>query len=157
MSDFDKAFERVIGVEGGYVNDPRDPGGETIYGITKRDHPDLWVDGPPSLDAAKARYKSQYWDKVRGDDLPWPINVLVFDAAVNQGAGPAIVMLQKALRVAQDGILGRQTLSAVAKADLADLTPRYMAHRALRYYGTRNFDRFGEGWLWRLFHLAFDL
>lgn len=46
MNNFDKAFELVVGVEGGYVNDPRDPGGRTIYGITERDHPDLWRAGP---------------------------------------------------------------------------------------------------------------
>jgi len=61
-NNFDKAFDLVVGVEGGYVNDPRDPGGRTIYGITERDNQDLWRAGPPTLAQAKARYKRDYWD-----------------------------------------------------------------------------------------------
>lgn len=155
MPDFDKAFELVVGHEGGFVNDPADPGGRTIYGITERDHPDLWTAGPPSLNVCKQRYREQYWEPIKGDQLPWPMSLFVFDAAVNQGAKPAVMMLQRALDTAQDGILGRQTLALAAKATDWHLG-RYMAFRALRYQGTRNFDRFGEGWLTRIFRVAME-
>lgn len=156
MNSFDKAFELVVGVEGGYVNDPKDPGGRTIYGITERDHPDLWRSGPPTLAQAKARYRRDYWDAVQCDALPWPLSLFVFDAAVNQGAGAAITVLQKTLGVAQDGKLGPKTLAAAQRASREQMA-MYLADRALRYTGTRNFDRFGRGWLKRLFLLAFDV
>ena len=144
---FDKAFEHVIGVEGGYVNDPRDPGGETIYGITKRDHPDLWVNGPPSIEVAKERYRSHYWHPVKADDLPWPLAMFVFDAAVNQGPGTAVKLLQKAANTIQDGILGNNTLAAIKRSNQTELCSLFLADRALRYTGTRNFDVYGRGWL----------
>lgn len=154
MTDFDRAFDLVVGIEGGYSNDPLDPGHETIYGITRRDHPDLWANGRPTIDQAKGRYRERYWDLCRCGELPWPLSLLLFDAAVNQGPGPAVQMLQRALRVVQDGRIGAQTLNAARRSDLADLVPRYLARRALRYMGTANFDHFGEGWLWRLFRLT---
>lgn len=153
---FDKAFEHVVGVEGGYVNDPRDPGGETIYGITRRDHPGAWANGRPTLDQAKAIYQRAYWDAVKADSMPWPLSLFVFDAAVNQGVGTAIKLLQKALGTVQDGVLGQNTLAAIRKADPTELCAMFMADRALRYTGTRNFDVYGRGWFKRLFKIAME-
>jgi lysozyme family protein len=166
MTDFDKAFEQVIGIEGGYVNDPKDPGGETKYGVAdlrdgvKDGMVDLNADRIPdlivkdlTLEQAKVIYKRDYWNKVKGDELPYPLNMFVFDAAVNQGIDPAIKLLQKTLGIAQDGILGVATMKA-AKAAGGDAVSLYLADRALRYTGTRNFDQYGRGWLRRLFVLA---
>ena len=74
MTTFDQAFAIVIGEEGGYVNDPNDPGGETKYGIAKNSHPNVDI-ANLTLDQAKAIYKTEYWDKVFGDTLPrsWPL------------------------------------------------------------------------------------
>jgi lysozyme family protein len=84
------------------------------------------------------------------------MNMFVFDAAVNQGVEPAIMMLQKTLKIAQDGILGVVTLKAAQDArDQA--VSMYLADRALRYIGTRNFDQYGRGWLRRLFVLAMEV
>jgi lysozyme family protein len=157
MTDFPRAFDLVVAIEGGYVNDPRDPGGETIHGITRRDHPDLWERGPPTLEQARDRYQSRYWEPCRCGLMPWPVNLVLFDAAVNQGPEPAIRMLQSALGVIADGIVGRQTLAAIQSAQLGELVPRYLARRARRYVGTRNFDLYGEGWFFRLFRLASSL
>ena len=153
---FDKAFEHVVGVEGGYVNDPRDPGGETIYGITRRDHPDAWANGRPTLEQAKVIYQRLYWDAVKADALPWPLSLFVFDAAVNQGASTAIKLLQKTLGTVQDGVLGNNTLAAIRKADATELCTMFMSDRALRYTGTRNFDVYGRGWFKRLFKIAME-
>lgn len=153
---FDKAFEHVVGLEGGYVNDPRDPGGETIYGITRRDHPIAWEQGPPSIEQAKAIYQSHYWLPVKADELPWPLAMFVFDAAVNQGPGTAIKLLQKALGTVQDGILGPNTMRAIRGANQKELCGLFLSHRALRYTGTRNFDVYGLGWLKRLFVIAME-
>lgn len=157
MTDFSRAFDAVAAVEGGFAHLKGDPGGRTMYGITERDHPDLWKPGPPTLEQARDRYFRDYWVAAGCTSLPWPLSLLVFDAAVNQGVGPAIRLLQKLVGVAQDGIFGRTTTEAVARLNPDDALPRYLALRALRYTGTRNFDRFGEGWLWRLFHLAMRL
>ena len=157
MSNFERAFTLVVGAEGGYVNHPDDPGGRTIYGITERDHPDLWTDGPPTLDQAHARYRTGYWDTAHCDALPWPLCALVFDAAVNQGPETAVVILQRTAKTVQDGILGKNTLTAIAKAEQKEFCALYLANRALRYTGTRNFDTFGRGWFKRLFVLAADV
>jgi lysozyme family protein len=154
--NFDKAFEHVVGVEGGYVNDPHDPGGETIYGITRRDHPEVWTAGRPSLAEAKEIYRHSYWEPARCDDLPWPLTSFVFDAAVNQGVVTAVKLLQKTLGTVQDGVLGKNTLAAIKGREQKELCAMFMAERALRYTGTRNFDRYGRGWFKRLFILAME-
>ena len=154
---FDRAFGLVVGVEGGYVNDPNDPGGETIYGITKRDHPEVWITGHPTLAVAKEIYQHSYWAPAHCGDLDWPLSMLVFDSAVNQGVGTAVKLLQKTLGTVQDGILGQNTLRAIKGRDQAELCALYLADRAIRYTGTRNFDHFGRGWMKRLFKLAMEV
>lgn len=155
MSDFDKAFEHVLGLEGGYVNHGSDPGGETKFGITKRDHPELDIKAL-TVGQAKDIYLKGYWLPAKCDNLPWPLSAFVFDCAVNQGPGVAVKLLQKALGVAQDGVLGNNTLMAVNKANQRELAAMFMADRALRYTGTRNFDTFGRGWLKRLFVISME-
>lgn len=163
-SVFDKAFQQTVAVEGTYSNDPSDPGGETKYGIADaRDGTvdgmvDLNADGIPDLKVkdltlsdAKEIYEREYWIKARCDKLPPSLAPLVFDCAVNQGVEVSTKLLQRALNIKQDGVFGRNTLDAVMKSDTNELCALFMAERAIRYYGTRNFDRFGRGWLKRLF------
>ena len=155
MSNFDRAFTIVASEEGGYVNDPNDPGGETKYGISKRQYPGEDIRGM-TLDRAKELYKRDYWDIVKGDSLPWPLSALVFDAAVNQGAIPAVQMMQRALDVTQDGRIGPGTLNAAAKSGNYHYC-RFMAFRTMRYQSSRNFDKYGEGWLNRCFNLMTEV
>ena len=106
MTDnFDRAFKIVTSkeIEGNYSDDPRDPGGETIHGITKRYHPEAWANGLPTIERERAIYRTEYWDAVQADSLPWPLCLYVFDAAVNQGVSAAARMLQRAVQTAQDG------------------------------------------------------
>lgn len=155
-ANFDKAFDAIVGVEGGYVNDPRDPGGETKYGISKRSYPNEDI---PNLTLARAKeiYLRDFWTPIRGDELPWPLSLFVFDGAVNHGLGAAIRTLQKTVGVAQDGSFGAKTVKAVAKQEPRELCALFMADRALRYQGTRNFDINGRGWLKRLFAIAMEV
>jgi lysozyme family protein len=163
MSDYDKAFSIVVGEEGGYVNNPSDPGGETNWGITwptlkqaislKIVPADTTIKSL-TADQAKLIYKSLYWDEVKGDQIAYPLDVCVFDSAVNQGIQPAIKMMQRALDTAQDGVLGVGTLALAAKARVWHAA-RFMAYRDMRYHSTKNFDKFGEGWLIRIFQVAF--
>lgn len=157
--NFERALTIILREEGGYVNDPTDPGGETNFGISKRQYPDVDIKNLTHEQVA-AIYKRDYWDKVKGDELPWPLCLFVFDAAVNQGCDAkanyaAQKLLQKALDVAQDGILGPATMKRVA-ASRHWHHCRFMAFRAQRYMGTRNFDKYGEGWLTRLFRVALE-
>ena len=154
MNSFDTAFAHVIGVEGGYSNDKDDPGGETKFGICKRAYPAEDISNM-TLDRAKMFYKRDYWDLVKGDELPAPLNSLVFDCAVNQGVDTAIKLLQKTLNVATDGIIGADTMRKARDAG-KETCALYLADRALRYSGTRNFDKFGRGWFKRLFVLAME-
>lgn len=149
-TNFDRAFGAVVGVEGPYSNDPKDPGGETKFGVSKRAYPNEDIKNL-SLDRAKMLYARDYWGPVHGDELPWPLALFVFDAAVNQGPPVAIGLLQKSVGVAQDGSFGARTQKAVAAKEPKELCALFMADRALRYTGTRNFDINGRGWLKRLF------
>lgn len=84
MTAFDDAFGLVVGVEGGYVFNPEDPGGETKYGISKRRYPTIDIKNL-TLDQAKVLYKRDYWDAHRLDERPWREALLVFDCAINGG------------------------------------------------------------------------
>ena len=153
MLYFDRAFEAIMKAEGEYINDVYDPGGETKYGISKRQYPSL--DIPQlTLAEAKAIYHRDYWVPIKGVELPWPIAALVLDTAINQGVDVAKRLMQKALGVTQDGLFGPVTLQALKTQLPDDVAAIFLADRALRYTGTRNFDRYGRGWFKRLFALT---
>lgn len=154
MTPFDRAFEVVIGLEGGYANDPADPGGATKWGISHKAYPALDISAL-MLDEAKAIYARDYWQPCHCDALPWPLALYVFDSAINQGVGITPRLLQEALGVACDGIVGPQTLRAAKDAPAASYA-RFLALRALRYTTTKNFDLYGKGWLTRLFTIALE-
>lgn len=159
MGGFEKAFEVVVGLEGGYVNDPHDPGGETKFGITKRQYPGEDIAGL-TLARAQEIYRHDYWQAVRGDELPWPLALLVFDSAVNQGVGAAIRNLQATLGVKVDGDLGSITLGAAAHCG-AEGAAMFMANRILRYVDAKDprtgaplWPTYGRGWAKRCFAVA---
>lgn len=157
IGDFDKAFVIIVGEEGGYVSPEQaiakgDSGGETNFGIAKKFYPNLDIKNL-TLDQAKAIYNADYWVKIKGDQLPWPLCLFIFDSAINQGTDAAIKLLQKTIGVAQDGIFGVQTVAAASKFKQFKCA-QFMAARALRYTGTRGFDTEGMGWLTRLFDVT---
>jgi lysozyme family protein len=152
--NFDRAFEIIIGEEGDYSNDRRDPGGETRYGISKRAYPNEDIKAM-TLDRAKMIYKRDYWDVVKGDQLPWHWAIAVFDCAVNQGVSVATKFLQDALGVMVDGVIGPRTIKAAHAADDRKLG-RFFALRALRYSNLSTFNVYGYGWFTRLFAVAIN-
>ena len=95
LVEFDEIIEVVLHHEGGYVNDPDDPGGETNFGIAKRSHPDVDI-ANLTKDGAKEIYKEHYWDKNKVEDLPANLRHIYFDMCVNQGKGRAVKILQRA-------------------------------------------------------------
>ncbi|HUK59365.1 MAG TPA: glycosyl hydrolase 108 family protein [Stellaceae bacterium] len=150
MDLFDAAFALVVGEEGGYVFDPRDRGGETKFGISRRAYP--WIDiASLSLQGARDIYQRDYWQKHHCGEMPWPWALAVFDCAVNQGG--AVELAQAALGLGVDGAAGRETFMAMARAQ-DDAFHAYLALRAERYARAPEFGEFGRGWMKRLFRVA---
>ena len=147
--NFDQAFERLIGHEGGYVADSRDPGGETKFGISKRAYPHLDIKAL-TLHDAKAIYRRDFWQRVRGDELPREFAFQALDAAVNHGIGNAVRWMQRAAGVADDGVIGPVTLAAVQRAQADDLVLRFNAERLRFYAKLTTFSAFGRGWVNRV-------
>lgn len=150
---FEKAIVLVLKHEGGYVNDPKDPGGETKFGISKRAYPDLDIKNL-SLADAKAIYHRDYWLKCRCDEVPYPVALIAFDTAVNMGVGAAIKLLQTACSVTSDGIFGSQTMAKLQAMDPVSLVAGFCTLRMERYTSLPTFQRFGRGWTKRSFETA---
>jgi lysozyme family protein len=149
ITGFDKALQIVLSWEGGYVNDPHDPGGETNYGICKKSYPNIDIKKLTLNDAADI-YRKDYWLKCLCDELPLSVAIVVFDTAVNMGPNAAISLLQKSLDVAADGIIGPFTLSAAKGGRTYDLLVRYMANRITKYTELDGWKRYGLGWTKRV-------
>ena len=159
MADrFSVIFERVIGHEGEYVNDPRDPGGETKYGISKRSYPDLDI-AALTMDEAREIYRDDYWLATGCDLLPAGIDYAVFDAAVNAGKSRAVKWLQEAVGTASDGRIGPATRAAIKRAMRNPVAVLEMVN-ALRMQHYMELDdmndRFGLGWARRMFQVHGD-
>lgn len=150
---FDEAFHELLGHEGGYVDHPSDPGGATRWGVTERvaratGYAGHMRDFPVEL--AKAIYRRDYWDAVKAEQLPETLRYAVFDAAVNSGVKQAAKWLQRALGVADDGVIGPYTLNAANTAD-ADATRAAMLGARLRFMtDLPTWPAFGKGWARRI-------
>lgn len=148
--NFDTAFEKLIGHEGGYSNDPRDPGGETKFGISKRIYPMLDI-ASLTLADAKAIYRRDYWDRAQCDKMPPELAFDVFDAAVNSGIGQAIRWLQRSVGVADDGYVGPLTLGALVRDDdPSAVQARFNGHRLAFMTNLSTWQTFGKGWARRI-------
>lgn len=142
--DFDTAFTRLLGSEGGYVNDPRDPGGETNWGISKRAYPDLDIKNL-TQDQAKAIYLRDFWNPIGNADPA--IKFQVFDFAVNSGIQTAIRKLQAAIGVADDGHWGPVSAARLASLDKNDVLMRLMAQRLRFWTKCSAWPSMGAGWI----------
>lgn len=152
-SNFESALAHVLQSEGGYVNNPKDPGGMTNLGCTKTvweefvGHPVSEADMRALTPASVAPlYKRKYWDKVSGDDLPSGLDYAVFDAAINSGPGRAAKWLQEVVGVTADGAIGKGTLDAVASHDTQKLIAQYNDKRLQFLESLPTFSTFGKGW-----------
>ena len=142
---FDLGLRLLLRHEGGYVNNPKDPGGETKFGISKRAYPQVDIKNL-TVDAAKEIYKRDYWDRAQCDKLPPYLAYVLFDAAVNSGIGQAIRFLQRALNLADDGVIGPLTLAAVQRLDAESIAARYLGQRLMFMTKLSTWDEFGKGW-----------
>ena len=147
MTTFDQAFEIIIGHEGGYVNDPRDPGGETKYGISKRAYPKEDIKNL-TLDRAKLLYKRDYWDAVEAESIPGAARLMLFDCAVNTGVGMAKKLLQRAVGTKDDGIIGPKTRAAISNTP--DLAMKFAGYWLQYYTDLPGWPTYGKGWTRRV-------
>lgn len=147
--DIDQAFEKLIGHEGGYVNNPADPGGETKFGISKRAYP-LEDIKAMTLDRAKALYLRDYWGPAGCDAVPDGIKFDLFDMAVNSGPVTAIKTLQRAVGTTPDGLLGPLTLQAANAMPAARLVARFNGQRLDLMADLKTWPVFGRGWAKRV-------
>jgi len=147
--NFDLAIERILGHEGGYVNDPNDPGGETKFGISKRSYPNVDIKNL-TLDQAKAIYHRDFWSKVRGDMLYDGVAYQTLDFAVNSGIETAIRYLQRALGVADDGHFGAVSAKAAKDMSESDQIMRLNAERLDFMRKLKVWPSFGKGWAGRI-------
>ena len=155
--NYEKCLETILHHEGGYVNHPKDPGGETNLGVTKRvyeefggtkDMKDLTVEDVAPI------YKKGYWDKMKGDDLPTGLDLCVFDFGVNAGPGRAAKYLQTMIGTVADGGIGPNTLAKlkeyVDEHGLAKSIDNYQEARQAYYEKLSTFATFGRGWTRRV-------
>ncbi len=135
MADFDPAVTKTLIREGGatYTHDPDDPGGETKFGISKRAFPKENI-RQLTEERARALYRQHYWDRIKGDQIESQIVAEnLFDTAVNMGVITAVKIVQVALDVTVDGIIGPKTLAAINSMDSKELIPRLALAKIARY------------------------
>ncbi len=174
LTHFELALRWIFHAEGGYVNDPKDPGGATRYGISLRYLKGKGkigdIDGDGDIDAddikdltkshAAELYRTDFWDKCRCDELPLPLAIVLFDQAVNTGVTTAIRSLQRHSGSKVDGVIGPKTIKAANNKFRRNPTwfiASYMGRRAKYYHKItiRNaaLNKFLRGWFIRLFDL----
>lgn len=156
MSDFKKALKRVLKHEGGYVNNPHDKGGETNYGITVGTARQYGYTGSMRtipMSVVEDIYKAKFWDTLNLDDIckkyGFALAFQLFDAGVNHGLGNAKRLLQRALGVVDDGVIGQITLAELERQAplVVDL---FNAERIEFYTKIASFNHFGRGWMRRM-------
>ena len=156
-NNYDKCLETILHHEGGYVNHPEDPGGETNLGVTKRvyqewggtkDMKDLTFDDVAPI------YKKNYWDKMKCDDLPSGLDLCVFDFGVNAGPGRAAKYLQTLIGTVADGGIGPNTLAKLKEytdeTGVKETITNYQNERQSYYEKLSTFKTFGRGWTRRV-------
>jgi lysozyme family protein len=147
---FEKALKIVLSWEAGYVNDPHDPGGETKYGICKRQYPEIDI-ANLTIEKAAEIYKRDYWNKCSCDSFEEPVAILLFDTAVNMGVVSAITMLQTITGgIDVDGVIGPKTIHVVNMTDQVKIVREFASARFRRYTQMDGWEYYGKGWTRRL-------
>ena len=151
--NFERCLKMLLKHEGGFVNHPRDPGGMTNLGVTKKVY-EQWVGRPVTeqemrnltvADVAPI-YRKNYWNKIKGDQLPSGLDWAAFDWAVNSGSGRPAKAIQKAVGANPDGAIGPKTLEAISDKEVDAIVKKVYAIRQEFYENLKTFDTFGKGW-----------
>lgn len=149
MGDFDLSFDRLLGHEGGYVNNPADPGGETNWGISKRSYPQLDIK-KLTRNQAKEIYRRDFWDRINAGTLHDGVAHQLFDFAVNSGIETSVRYFQRALGVADDGHWGPVSQRAADAMTETDQIMLLNAERLDFMTRLRNWPDASRGWARRI-------
>jgi lysozyme family protein len=155
---FEICLRHTLEWEGGWSNHPKDPGGPTRRGVIQRvydgfrERKGLPKQTVRNISEAELReiYRVNYWDQIKGDELPPGLDLAVFDFGVNSGPARAARYLQEALKVQAVGRRGPATLAACAGCDHAEVVKTLMAKRRKFVRQIRTYRTFGKGWNRRL-------
>jgi len=166
MKNFNTAVAQVFFVEGGYSNHPQDHGGKTKYGITEKtlkawlkEYPEVNYVNIHDLNRGQAEviYQEMYWEKIRGDELPRGVGLMVFDSAVHAGPTQAIKWLQRATGCKTDGLFGPKTLLAANRTNRSSSAQEPLeiikTISEYRLMMARKNDTFARGWFNRVIHI----
>jgi len=147
--NFDIALDRLMDHEGGYVNDPNDPGGETKWGVSKRSYPDLDIKNLSKEDA-KVIFRRDFWDRINGDKVHDGVAWQLADFAYHSGPETAVRYYQRALGVADDGRWGPVSMKAAETMSESDQIQLIVAERLDFMTRLRNWPNHGRGWARRM-------
>lgn len=161
IENFPACLDVILVSEGGFVDDPQDPGGATNMGITLATLQG-WRGAPQTVDDVRDLteadvspiYETMYWVPTGCNAWPSGVDLMVFDMAVNQGPPRAVRTLQTAVGVPADGVVGQETKAAVARSNAPALIAHIAVLREQFYKGLPTFPRFGNGWLARVSRTA---
>lgn len=155
ISNFQECLDLVLKSEGGWVNNPNDPGGETNLGVTKR----VWIEyvGHPVESLKKLTkedvaplYELKYWRPCYCEVLPRGLDFIVFSMGVNAGPGRSVKLLQSAIGCVPDGVIGPRTRELISSSNGADIIQKFSTARREYYQSLKTFPIFGKGWLLRV-------
>lgn len=146
---FETSINRLLGIEGGYVNNPEDPGGETNWGISKRSYPRLNIK-ELTREQAIALYHRDFWTPIGGDSLPEGVGFQLLDFAVNSPLATALRAVQRAVGVADDGHIGPVTVAAIKSTEPHDLIMRFLSVRLVFMTNCKNWPNASRGWARRV-------
>lgn len=154
-NDFKECLDLVLKSEGGWVNNPKDPGGETNLGVTKAIWEE-WVGHPVeslknlTKDQVAPLYEQKYWRPCYGEVLPRGLDFIVFSMGVNAGPGRAVKLLQSSIGCLPDGVIGPRTRGLIRDSDITTLVAKFSEARREYYRSLKTFPIFGKGWLTRV-------
>jgi len=157
QGNYQECLDLVLKSEGGWVNNPKDPGGETNLGVTKA----VWeewvghsVETMKNLtkDQVAPLYEQKYWRPCYGEVLPRGLDFVVFSMGVNAGPGRSVKLLQSAIGCVPDGIIGSRTRELISASNSATLINKFSESRRDYYRSLKTFPIFGKGWLSRVDH-----
>ena len=154
QGNYQECLDLVLKSEGGWVNNPNDPGGETNLGVTKR----VWEEyvGHPVESLKKLTkedvaplYEQKYWRPCYGEVLPRGLDFLCFSFGVNAGCGRSVKLLQQSLGLVSDGVIGPRVMQKLRESNIADVIKGFSESRREYYRALKQFPVFGKGWISR--------
>jgi lysozyme family protein len=159
QGNFKECLDLVLKSEGGFVNNPADPGGMTNLGVTKR----VWEEYTGhEADEKTMRgltpekvaplYEQRYWRPTYCEVLPRGFDLLIFSMGINAGPGRAVKLLQSAIGCVPDGVIGSTTMGLIKQSNVANIIAKYSDARRVYYQSLKTFPIFGKGWLNRVDH-----